>query len=670
MNFQTFSFWILFFISFSYLCLCPYSKVEESFNLQATHDLYYYGIQPALQQKWFPHKNFSSFSSSFTNSSSPSIVLLPYDHLIYPGVVPRTFLGPYILSILLHVISFFIRICTFNQIHLHTYPLFIQFLSRALLLLIHLHAHWTLAKAADTLLNCHQQQQQNKKKKTYRHGSFGGYYLLITAVQFHIPYYSSRMLPNIFALILVIHAYADWFTISTSNMRKRQHESYPRVAIYLILATVIFRCDVLLLLGTIGITLVFIQQYITLSHAIQVGLVTSSLSIVCTGLLDAILWFPQGDTVVVSRAITTGGIQNHPLWTFFLHRIWKHILFWPEGMVFVFNAIDNKSSEYGISPWYWYWTSALPKALLGTAFFIPLAFWKDPHHPPHHHRKGLFHAEIDMTIVPFLVPCLLFVALYSILPHKEIRFIFVILPMLNITAAKGLTYLHTYIAQSWENITTKKMDENIVNPSSSKSKLSLIRHLFVTRDRSFLILLFYILFALALLLSSFVGSLIFVATSRHNYPGGRALELLRENIQSVDLSSLSIKNDEWLSHNPCIMTRRSSEVQANKYVKIYVDVASSMTGVSLFGQRSVSEACAKLTNSTSFSCSFVKAGYESEHDQSLYEQNLQNVMYIVTEKSIIPEFHIVGISQGFPRLQMFRISTYDAIYVMRNENCL
>jgi len=60
-----------------HLFIAPYTKVEESFNLQATHDILIYGI---------PLK--AVYESLKTN----------YDHFSFPGSVPRTFVGPLALA--------------------------------------------------------------------------------------------------------------------------------------------------------------------------------------------------------------------------------------------------------------------------------------------------------------------------------------------------------------------------------------------------------------------------------------------------------------------------------------------------------------------------------------------------------------------------------------------
>jgi alpha-1,6-mannosyltransferase len=66
-------------LMFLHLYVSPYTKVEESFNIQATHDILKYGVP-----LW--HKNPITHLKAY------------YDHMTFPGAVPRTFLGSLILA--------------------------------------------------------------------------------------------------------------------------------------------------------------------------------------------------------------------------------------------------------------------------------------------------------------------------------------------------------------------------------------------------------------------------------------------------------------------------------------------------------------------------------------------------------------------------------------------
>jgi hypothetical protein len=60
-----------------HLFTTPFTKVEESFNIQATHDILFYGIP-------------------WTNSSQA--LSRQYDHVEFSGAVPRTFIGALVVA--------------------------------------------------------------------------------------------------------------------------------------------------------------------------------------------------------------------------------------------------------------------------------------------------------------------------------------------------------------------------------------------------------------------------------------------------------------------------------------------------------------------------------------------------------------------------------------------
>lgn len=421
--------------SVSALILCPHSKVEESFPLQATHDLYYHGSD-----------------------------LEHFDHLQYPGVVPRTFVGPLILATFCRIFT----VILYPIYNLADHPLQVQLLARSLLLALVLHGWFRLAHAVGT--------------KTSSSLWRGTYMLLVTAVQFHMPFYASRMLPNTFALWLVLHAHADWFQGNTK-----------RAAMFLVATTAVFRCDVLLLLFTVGLGWL-IQRQLTILQALKVGIATGVVCLLVTVPLDSYLW------------------QSY--WV------------WPEGQVFYYNTVLGKSSNWGTSPWHWYLSSALPKAMLLTALLVPLAVLRVPEQVVAFlERKARPVSWIDTSMISYVMPIVGFIGLYSCLGHKEMRFLFPAMPMLNIAAATGLERLH-----------------NLAFTENKDKAPSRIAQVLWTGG---------ILSCIATLLAG----LAFVGVSRNNYPGGTALQLLMEHRKNASSST------------------------------VHVDVAAAMTGVSLFGQR-------------------------------------------------------------------------------------
>lgn len=457
----------------------------------------------------------------------------------------------------------------------------VQFVVRLELLLLNCMACIRLARAVDSCFGELARKQKRRNSTELQSATIGTYYLLITAAQFHIPFYSSRLLPNTFALLLVTNAYADWF--------RGRHKL---AATYLVFTAGIFRCDMLLLLFTVGLCML-IRRQLTILEALSVGVATGVIGLLMTVPLDSVLW-------------------GRPIW--------------PEFEVWWFNTVDNRSSEWGEMVWHWYFSRALPKGLMCTALLIPLAFVRIPElvaKMASNKSNQMMQVQqlFDCGIYPYFAPVLAFVVMYSFLPHKEIRFIFPAIPMFNVGAAYGMSRLHQC---------------NFYAVTNEEQQTS-----------NWVCKLMYLCGLGTIMLTS-VASMLFLRISTENYPGGEALLRLRQYL----LNTIPQQNDGKSGWNS---------------VRLHVDVAAAMTGVSLFGQR---HASIRQVGSEYYEGPFLidKSGYEEENKAD--ESEMHPFTHLLTEKSRVDGFRLIDVIKGHPRLDIrkLRIATDDAIFIYEKDD--
>lgn len=287
----------------------------------------------------------------------------------------------------------------------------------------------------------------------YAHGlrrSFGSvvatWYILLQGSQFHLIYYASRPLSNMFA-----------FSLTTIAMRyllpapipAQQDRTRCRLALFLLtVAGVVFRSELALLVTTQTLFLLVTGRIQLIKDAVSVGL---------TGLIVGVMGSLYVDT-----------------------RFWQRTI-WPELEAFLFNVVSGQSSAWGTDPWYFYFFNALPRLLLNPLIYliaIPIALRQHATRPA---ATGL------------LMPSLAFIALYSIQPHKEWRFIIYTIPPLTATASLGAAYIWTH------------------------------------RSRSLFTRLSTLILVISTLAAFLISNLVLLPASAANYPGAHALNALHNH---------------------------------------------------------------------------------------------------------------------------------------------
>ena len=222
---------------------------------------------------------------------------------------------------------------------------------------------------------------------------------------------------------------------------------YKRAIVILTAVGVIFRSELALLLGSHAFYLL-IQRRISLDPMQDV--------------------LPSG-----VKGLLIGLIISIPIDSYF----WQHFPTWAELSGFMYNVVGGKAADWGVSPFYFYFTSALPRLIynpLALYLCIPVALSMGPLRKP---ARDIF------------LPNIFFIFLYSFQSHKEWRFIAYVVPPLLAVAASGASWIWTRRAKSF-------------------------------------VYGFLSLCLLASTLASFGASFAMLSISRRNYPGAEALNRL------------------------------------------------------------------------------------------------------------------------------------------------
>ncbi|KAI9710231.1 MAG: dolichyl-P-Man:Man(7)GlcNAc(2)-PP-dolichol alpha-1,6-mannosyltransferase [Chrysothrix sp. TS-e1954] len=229
------------------------------------------------------------------------------------------------------------------------------------------------------------------------YGNVAGYwYILLQASQFHVMYYASRSLPNMFAFTLSTLAFQS--LILSSFGKRGRRVKRMRLALYLLtVAGVIFRSELAIMVATTTLSLVFTKGVSLRRVILPTGIFAALVALLVTVAVDSFFW------------------QRFPLW--------------PEWIAFRFNTLEGRASEWGTSPWHYYFTNSIPRLMLNPVSLLICL------------PTALLVKSTRSFSIDILGPLFAYIAVYSVLPHKEWRFIIYTVPGLTGVASAGASWI-------------------------------------------------------------------------------------------------------------------------------------------------------------------------------------------------------------------------------------
>ena len=554
------------------LLAAPFTKVEESFNMQAMHDLLY---APTIHD---------------------------YDHQQFPGIVPRTFVGACVVA---GLASPFVRVIDWWRLNgdavtekgpttslpalrrlvpgdgghttqtasvvadVFAASLICRMILGVLVAASIAYLGWGLdavvaqkhrrrggiSKAAgqssDTQLASDDAGPEHdddslREREALADGTLSSSAwlgLLLACCSPHTMYYATRPLPNTYALVALNVAVGCFF---------RGH-AYPALAV-LGVAIAIVRGDLLVFVAPFGLLLVA-TRWVTLFNGLLVGIASVLLGILVSVAVDSYFW---------QRWI------------------------WPEGVVLLFNTVQNKSHEWGTEPPLWYFLSALPRGLSAAACLSVLGLiydvvvrrgWSGSLLVSRRGagRRGVVaRSRGGVGMLPSSVKLIAtsgfaFVALFSYLPHKELRFIMPVFPALCVPAAAWMAWITSTRRPPSPAAGLSDAGLDMAAAGAPRRGASL----FTAQHAALLIVS-------GLLAGSAAFHALMVTANAAGYPGGEALMALQRSktLQQrlLNTSSLLASRDHPGTHDG----RSPREDEEEEVTTIFLDAYAGMTGVSRF----------------------------------------------------------------------------------------